>query len=705
VYTIPSFAGDNPTYPGGVPVSDKKPWEGLTPTPGSGTQDDDKKPWEGLAPTPGQATGGGPGYYVSYLLSLPLRLLAEAILGFTGAIGFYSIEDLVFSNGQGSVNTAYVFSESEWQNIIMPWYTLMLTIASAGTVYQLVVLWVGYQAIAGSINPRRMVDMKETAWNVLIAILLMTQTPLIAKYIFEANAVFVEAIKSSLINRGLYDAAIKGTSISLLESTGNPLLDSIIMIAFAGLMLTLNFLYMVRKFVLGVLICVSPIVAWAWLTKKKTPVLLLMSELVSNGFMSLSHAIVLAFFASMIGHSGDGMFSTWWAKLFAISLLLPVSALLRRLVTGWLNLIGIDEEKYAQMAGTGLGGLVATAAIISGTLGGGKGIAGFGGSGGMPMPKAPDGLGPKAGGGGSLSMGTKAGKSITSFTGTGSKETAIKNASSWMESKPSLAMPDKMDSKTKPKIESFTKSVAPEDEKYGGKLPLSELEGAPTLGAMRGRIDAPIDENVFLGPAGPSTETLARKEAGYKEEENVHFVIPDPAKKAEMKNTPGAGGIKPGTEKYGGELPSKYGSPSVNELNRETNLQKDSNTFLGPAGPSSRTLYDSVKRPDEKPGEAEETAEAITKPTAKKRKWPTMEQVATAYNKALPALKVAGAVYGGVAGAAFGLSMGTHKSYIITGASLGSQTPQHIGNMINKRKKKKLSLDKPSIKNLPFKSS
>lgn len=705
MYTIPSFAGDNPTYPGGVPVSDKKPWEGLTPTPGSGTQDDDKKPWEGLAPTPGQATGGGPGYYVSYLLSLPLRLLAEAILGFTGAIGFYSIEDLVFSNDQGSVNTAYVFSESEWQNIIMPWYTLMLTIASAGTVYQLVVLWVGYQAIAGSINPRRMVDMKETAWNVLIAILLMTQTPLIAKYIFEANAVFVEAIKNSLINRGLYDAAIKGTSISLLESTGNPLLDSIIMIAFAGLMLTLNFLYMVRKFVLGVLICVSPIVAWAWLTKKKTPVLLLMSELVSNGFMSLSHAIVLAFFASMIGHSGDGMFSTWWAKLFAISLLLPVSALLRRLVTGWLNLIGIDEEKYAQMAGTGLGGLVATAAIISGTLGGGKGIAGFGGSGGMPMPKTPDGLGSKAGRRGFLSMGTKAGKSITSFTGTGSKETAIKNASSWMESKPSLAMPDKMDSKTKPKIESFTKSVAPEDEKYGGKLPLSELEGAPTLGAMRGRIDAPIDENVFLGPAGPSTETLARKEAGYKEEENVHFVIPDPAKKAEMKNTPGAGGIKPGTEKYGGELPSKYGSPSVNELNRETNLQKDSNTFLGPAGPSSRTLYDSVKRPDEKPGEAEETAEAITKPTAKKRKWPTMEQVATAYNKALPALKVAGAVYGGVAGAAFGLSMGMHKSYIIAGASLGSQTPQHIGNMINKRKKKKLSLDKPSIKNLPFKSS
>lgn len=705
MYTIPSFAGDNPTYPGGVPVSDKKPWEGLTPTPGSGTQDDDKKPWEGLAPTPGQATGGGPGYYVSYLLSLPLRLLAEAILGFTGAIGFYSIEDLVFSNDQGSVNTAYVFSESEWQNIIMPWYTLMLTIASAGTVYQLVVLWVGYQAIAGSINPRRMVDMKETAWNVLIAILLMTQTPLIAKYIFEANAVFVEAIKNSLINRGLYDAAIKGTSISLLESTGNPLLDSIIMIAFAGLMLTLNFLYMVRKFVLGVLICVSPIVAWAWLTKKKTPVLLLMSELVSNGFMSLSHAIVLAFFASMIGHSGDGMFSTWWAKLFAISLLLPVSALLRRLVTGWLNLIGIDEEKYAQMAGTGLGGLVATAAIISGTLGGGKGIAGFGGSESRRR--------------GFLKHGHKSRKKhnevclcqklqtvlAQSFTGTGSKETAIKNASSWMESKPSLAMPDKMDSKTKPKIESFTKSVAPEDEKYGGKLPLSELEGAPTLGAMRGRIDAPIDENVFLGPAGPSTETLARKEAGYKEEENVHFVIPDPAKKAEMKNTPGAGGIKPGTEKYGGELPDKYGSPSVNELNRETNLQKDSNTFLGPAGPSSRTLYDSVKRPDEKPGEAEETAEAITKPKAKKRKWPTMEQVATAYNKALPALKVAGAVYGGVAGAAFGLSMGMHKSYIIAGVNLGSQTPQYIGNIINKRKKKKPSLDKPSIKNLPFKGS
>ena len=193
-----------------------------------------------------------------------------------------------------------------------------------------------------------MVSMKETAWNMILAMLFMTQVPLLAKHVFEANAVLVSAIKNTLVSKGLYNTAIKGISASLLESTNDPLLDSLVMLAFAGLSAKLRFLYMVRKFVLGVLISVSPMVAWAWLTQKKTPVLLLMSEIVSNGFMSLSHAIVLAFYASMVTYSGDGMFSTWWAKLFAISLLIPVSALLRRLITGWLNLIGIDEEKYAR---------------------------------------------------------------------------------------------------------------------------------------------------------------------------------------------------------------------------------------------------------------------------------------------------------------------------------------------------------------------
>ena len=158
----------------------------------------------------------------------------------------------------------------------------------------------------------------------------------------------------------------------------------------------LKFFYMVRK-VLGILFHIVVYLAY---TKDTCSALM---SIVSNGFMSLSHAIVLAFYASMVTYSGDGMFSTWWAKLFAISLLIPVSALLRRLITGWLNLIGIDEEKYAKIANSGLGGLFATAAIISGAVGGAKS------KGRVPAPRTPGTTGPQGGGGGGdmLSFGTR----------------------------------------------------------------------------------------------------------------------------------------------------------------------------------------------------------------------------------------------------------------------------------------------------------
>lgn len=486
------------------------------------------------------------------------------------------------------------------------------------------------------------------------------------------------------------------------------------MLAFAGLMLSLNFLYMVRKFVLGVLISVSPMVAWAWLTQKKTPVLLLMSEIVSNGFMSLSHAIVLAFYASMVTYSGDGMFSTWWAKLFAISLLIPVSALLRRLITGWLNLIGIDEEKYAKIANSGLGGLFATAAIISGAVGGAKS------KGRVPAPRTPGTTGPQGGGGGGdmLSFGTKADSSIESFTGTNSKDSAVKSANSWMASGSSGTLSQETDysnlspaeSNLMNAIDSYIGSLDKEDEKLGGKLPPSKWDEIPTLGSVRGSIDGPVDENVFLGPAGSSTETYARKmsdlsdgpvaSSGSEEKSSVHFVIPDPSSKAEeKKDLPGLGGIKQGTERYGGKLPNKYGVPSVNSLSRETNIQIDSNTFTGPAGASTKTQY----------GAGEEVGNVLPKikatPAAKERKWPTMEQVAKTYNKALPALSTIGAVYGGLAGTAFGLPSGMPKSYQLAGVGIGRQLPQSVGRILNKaasragsNKTNKSRLDIPSIR-------
>lgn len=52
------------------------------------------------------------------------------------------------------------------------------------------------------------------------------------------------------------------------------------------------------------------------------------------------------------------LFDAWWARVFCLYLLIPVAAFIRRLFAGWLNFLGIDEEKWAGLGMGMLGGLV-----------------------------------------------------------------------------------------------------------------------------------------------------------------------------------------------------------------------------------------------------------------------------------------------------------------------------------------------------------
>lgn len=617
----------------------------------------------------GSTQSGGTGYYISYLVSLPIRAVAEVLLMASGSMGFYSVEELVFPESD-SPNAPYVFTDSEWKNVIMPWYKMMLMIASAAAIYQIAILWVGYSTVAGSINPQKMVSAKETAWNLILVVIFMTQVPNIAKYIFEANAVFVDAIKGTLQSRGLYDVAIKGMSGAAYEAaksaTGNPLLDSLIMAAYAGLMLSLNFLYMVRKFVLGVLITVSPLVSWAFLTKKKTPVLLMMSEIVSNGFMSLSHAIVLAFYASMVTYNGDGMFSTWWAKLFAMSLLIPVSSLLRRLITGWLNLIGIDEERYAKMANSSLGGLFATAAVITGTLGSPSGQKPHG-SPGVGTGIATSAPSPDIAGG----FGTKASGSIEAFSNANGKDAALQSANSWMSS-----------------------SGQPNEHKEpGGQNQSGEIPFADTAIPK-----ADISESAE-GLAGKSPADFAAQDANSAD--HALGRTPQTEKVGKIDASP-----KPPLSADTAKSNMHFAAKDTSGLGRE---MADSSFGASDAhdGASGKSL-DLSEKEVETPNIAEPEREVVrsAEKSVQGARWPTLEKAAKTYNKVSPTLSSIGAFYGGVAGAAFGIAPGTSRSSQMDGMKLGRQSVYEIGSLlnwtdkrVNKNKKTGSSLDKPSFAN------
>ncbi|MEW5933130.1 MAG: hypothetical protein AB1816_06060 [Bacillota bacterium] len=58
------------------------------------------------------------------------------------------------------------------------------------------------------------------------------------------------------------------------------------------------------------------------------------------------------------GTQEPSLFDAWWARVFCFYLLVPVAAFVRRLFAGWLNFLGIDEEKWAGLGAGMLGGLV-----------------------------------------------------------------------------------------------------------------------------------------------------------------------------------------------------------------------------------------------------------------------------------------------------------------------------------------------------------
>lgn len=320
-------------------------------------------------------SGGSFGFGLNYLLSLPFRGLATAIMAIPG---FQSIDQLVFnesSPGRPAPEMGGVFYGDEWNRLIVPWYKRFLAIALAPELIAVVIMILGYRTVLSSGNPRQMVSMQETAWNILAGLMLVVFGPLLLSQLLALNSAIVGFVKGALVGQGLVHA---GQSFTLgAIQTQSPLLDSLIQLAFAGLMLQLNFMYMVRKFVLAVLIVIMPIVGWAWVSRStRTPMLILLSEVVTNALMSASHAIVLAVYFALTQYDGAGMFSTWWAKLFGLVLVIPVAALLRRMIAGWLNILGINEEKWAALGALGIGGLVGLSHVVGGTVGAFGGMVG-----------------------------------------------------------------------------------------------------------------------------------------------------------------------------------------------------------------------------------------------------------------------------------------------------------------------------------------
>lgn len=336
--TIGALAGEEPRLNPQLGVSDE---DGAVP---------DNLPTEWGVGIPGEPTSGpSGGNLIERLVSLPLQGIFWALNKLVGLVPVY---ELVFVRRP----ERGVFTSEQWKVIegfrhpfeVVAW---LLLVVSAGVS--------GVQLALAGPDPRRRSRLTGMLLDVLVAALLIEFMPLFFDAVCDLNGGLVETVR-----RNVEVADLQKYLDPMKVKTDSAILTPLVQIAWITLTIWFNMIYWVRLFVVGVLYVLSPLLAWSLsMHATKTPFFLGMSEVVSNVFMQGAHAVVLGFWALLIKAtpglvSGGDVFSAWWVHMGAMVILIPVSGLVRNLVCGWMNILGVKEEQIAGAAALGVGGLV-----------------------------------------------------------------------------------------------------------------------------------------------------------------------------------------------------------------------------------------------------------------------------------------------------------------------------------------------------------
>lgn len=294
------------------------------------------------------AGGGKPedeGSLIEKMIALPIQGIYKAM----EAMGFRDYDELIFDTSRGDLSPC---TRDEW-DLVMVWYKavrnavwVMLVISMAGT---------GYRFMRSGGNPNRRSDAMRVAMSNLYAFAVVLFMPYFARIIFQLNDRLVGMFYGIASDLGAVGAA--GFDINDI-STGSIIATAFVRLGYAGLILFFNFLYVIRKFVMTSMLILTPIAAWSWsISGRYHGIGVVIGEIASNAFMQAVHAFVLALYLTLLAGGVSGDFSPWWAQIFGMAALIPTANVIRNLLQGWLQFMGVNEEKWAGLATLGLSGI------------------------------------------------------------------------------------------------------------------------------------------------------------------------------------------------------------------------------------------------------------------------------------------------------------------------------------------------------------
>jgi len=237
------------------------------------------------------------------IVAVPIQLLAWLLFTLIGAkyphVLIYNLEGLK-GNTNAKLYYAGPFSDSEWV-LIGKWYTIFSGLVGAFIVLAIVVT--AYRLVVTlRDNPGDYAEAKMGILYCIAALFMVMCAPLMFKVLGDINngiVNFLYRLVTAVPAVGSIPDLIDPRDLANPAPTlvENPIGYAVVLLAAAGLTLSINVIYIVRHFVLLVFLVMTPVVAAMYAVSHNKKVFnLWIGEILSNLFMQAAHAFVWTLF-------------------------------------------------------------------------------------------------------------------------------------------------------------------------------------------------------------------------------------------------------------------------------------------------------------------------------------------------------------------------------------------------------------------------
>ena len=336
---------------------------------------------EGLSQneTPAQGEPWGPedkGTTIEKLLAWPLSFPMRMVEKLGEAGGFQTLDRLVFLNGVSEEDRKNLpWSSSTEKGNVLAWYWILAIVTAPFYAFAAVSAGVKMLKAGMEGRPQEREEAMDSLQRWLLAVVLVAVMPLVVEGLMTVCGILIDAISGGFnavaVGRGIADWG----QVSLTQmnfSTGSVLGTVILKVFFAFMWFYLNFLYIVRKFCLSVMLCFTPLAALIWaINRTTTAIPIWIGELASNAFMPVAHALVLCTILAVCDVRNTQ--NTWLTLLIALYTFIPLGEAIRNSMMSLIARLGGVSETgtalQAMGAVMGLGSLVGMGRAAGATMG------------------------------------------------------------------------------------------------------------------------------------------------------------------------------------------------------------------------------------------------------------------------------------------------------------------------------------------------